>query len=193
MKRLTFCVSLFICTVVGAGVLGCGTSNGVSEARRLNNSVVLTNSDGRSSVPGVSIFDGETEEVQERFRSELYPLGADWAWAQRLHVVTAKVWAVPARGRLCLIEVAGGRAGSVACTRLARAVRAGMYIASVPAGVPGTSDLRTVVGLVPDGVERVRIHAHGARPLTVPVVENVFALRDHGRAFPESIELIRAP
>jgi hypothetical protein len=49
-----------------------------------------------------------------------------------------------------------------------------------------------VIGLVPDGVTKVRIHASGARPITVPVEENVFALRDKGRAFAESIELVRS-
>jgi hypothetical protein len=89
------------------------------------------------------------------------------------------------------VERKSREAPSVACARLSRVLEAGIFIASVPVSGQRSSGFRSVIGLVPDGVSRVHIHASGARPRTVPVVGNVFALRDHGRAFPESIDLIR--
>jgi hypothetical protein len=111
--------------------------------------------------------------------------------AQQLPIIAPQFWVVPAPRRLCLVESADRGSGNFACSQLAHVLKEGMYIASVPSGAPGAPRFRTVVGLVPDGVSLVRIHASNARPRTVPVVENVFALRDHGRAFPESIDLIR--
>jgi hypothetical protein len=90
-----------------------------------------------------------------------------------------------------MAEVSDGALSSMVCKKLWRLLKEGMFLASVPTSVSEGTGIRTVVGLVPDGVTGVRIHASNARPRTVPVVENVFALRDRGRAFPESIELIR--
>ena len=66
-----------------------------------------------------------------------------------------------------------------------------MFIASVPSNSPETSSIRTVVGIVPDGVDRVRINSSGANPKTIPVEANVFSLRDKSDAFPESIDFAK--
>lgn len=191
-ERLAASASLLFLTALTASGLGCG-SNHSEERPRDGGAIVATSLEKvRPDIGKFSILKAEPEGLPDQISRELGYLKGARAVAQRLPTVSPQIWAVPAVGRLCLVEVAEGRAGSVACTRLARAAKAGIYIASVPSGAPGASDFRTVVGLVPDGVKRVRLHAKGARPQTAPVAENVFALRDHGRAFPESIELVRA-
>jgi hypothetical protein len=141
------------------------------------------------AVKGFSLLQGKPERLPSQLEDELRGVGAAGALAQRLPIITSQYWAVPAHGRLCLVESADSGSGNFACSQLARVRREGTFIASVPSGAPGASKFRTVVGLVPDGVTRVRIYASGGRPISVKVSENVFALRDEGRAFPESIKL----
>jgi hypothetical protein len=54
-------------------------------------------------------------------------------------------------------------------------------------GRPAT---RSIVGLVPDQAERVRIHTPGYPAVTRPVERNVFVLTDHIPQPPETIELL---
>jgi hypothetical protein len=138
-----------------------------------------------------SLLRTEPESLPPKLASEIEAIEGIEDLAQRLPVVTPQLWAVPGPERICLVEGVDQGAGNFACSRLARVRRDGMFIASVPSDAPESSRIRTVIGLVPDGVTRVSIRASGVRAQFVPVMDNVFALRDHGRAFPESIDLIR--
>jgi hypothetical protein len=66
----------------------------------------------------------------------------------------------------------------------------GTYLASIPARSKPNGPKRNIVGLAPDGIQRVRIQFQQTPPRTVPVVENTFSLRDQGSDFPQSIELV---
>ncbi|MDX6635536.1 MAG: hypothetical protein QOF06_1739 [Solirubrobacterales bacterium] len=184
-----FGASLLSIIVVALGSLGCGGGDSAPATRKDSAAPSPTREQGE--VKGFSLLRSEPEQLPSQLVDELRGIGTMGNLAQRLPIVTPQFWVVPAHGRLCLVESADRGSGNFACSQLFRVLREGTFIASVPSGAPGASRFRTVVGLVPDGVTRVRIHASKARPISVRVTENVFALRDEGRAFPESIELVR--
>ncbi len=176
--------------VIGLLLSGCGT-----QTPQDDQAVVVPSKErkdvGPSGLKHFALFHGSPEPVPTALETQLPPIGGLWNMSQRIMAFPVEAWAVPGQGRLCLVTRKGREAPSVACARLTRVLEAGMFIASVPASDPQASSFRSVIGLVPNGVSKVRIHAGDAHPKTVPVVENVFALRDHGRAFPESIDLVR--
>lgn len=182
--------SLLAITVIASGNGGCG--GGGSAPASGQSQEVPSSARTKTPVKGFSLLHTDPEQLPPQLVDELRGIGAMGNLSQRLPIVTPQIWVVPASGRLCLVESADSGSGNFACSQPARVRREGTFMASVPSGAPGASKFRTVVGLVPDGVSRVRIHASGGRPISVRVSENVFALRDEGRAFPESIELIRS-
>jgi len=183
------CAGLLL-AVCGVLLLGCG-----GDALQEGSPKVLaskpTREVGRDALENFALLRGSTEPLPAGLTRQLPPVEGGWTIAQRLPIVTQLAWAVPGPERLCLVVKGRNEPPSVVCARISHAVKAGMFLASVPANAQRTSKFRTVIGVVPDGVSEVRIHASGARPRLAPVVENVFVLRDHGRAFPESIELVR--
>lgn len=114
------------------------------------------------------------------------------AVSQRLPIFSQQVWAVSLPGKLCLAAKASQNGpASAVCSPTDRVLREGVYFAAVPPASAGASKKRTIIGLAPDGVVKVRVLAEGVRPKVTRVVENVFAVQDESRAFPESIQLIR--
>jgi len=138
-----------------------------------------------------SILEGDPEPLVRTLADQLTVIHGDWQHAQRVPINSRQVWVIPASGRLCLVDGGSGESPSFVCNAVHRVVKSGMFLASVPTSSAQSMSMRWIVGVVPDGIVRVRIRAPGAKLRQVPVVENVFALRDHGRAFPESIDLIR--
>ena len=171
-------------------VLGCGAEQPVPVSQEAPVSA-LEREEAKNQETHFALMRGRPEPPPRSLAKEVEAIGGIPSLAQRLPLLTQEAWVFPGPGRLCLVAASGGPP-SLACTRLGRVLKAGTFIASVPANGLGSSPIRSVIGLVPDGVAKVRIHASGARPITVSVEENVFALRDKGRAFPESIELVRS-
>jgi hypothetical protein len=93
-------------------------------------------------------------------------------------------------GRLCLLNVTE-EGPAVGCKETGSVRTEGFFIATVPNESLAGSEVRSVVGIAPDEVNSVRIHSKGVRDHTALVRKNVFALRDKGKAFPESLTLIR--
>jgi hypothetical protein len=137
------------------------------------------------------ILRGHPEPLDMASSGPLKTLGAKWGSAQRLPVAVRQVWVVPAAGRLCLVDASPEEAPSLVCNAVHRVVKAGLFLASVPAGRLNRTPTRTIVGLVPNAVKLVRVYTSAGRAKMSRVVNNVFAVRDAGRAFPESIELVR--
>lgn len=186
---------LIFSTVLMLMIAGCGSgkpyggTGSTADAKTKPPPAITLNT--AAAEASFALLRGQAELPPLRLIQRFAPaLRMRWAWAQRLRVAQPAVWLVPRPSQLCLVQQRP--AASVACTRLENVLKKGMFISSVPSQVSRTARYRVIVGLAPDGVAAVRIHARYARPRTAPVVENVFALRDHGRAFPESIELVRA-
>lgn len=139
-----------------------------------------------------AVMHGEPEPLPQSLARKVKASGGFPLQAQQLPLLAQRAWAVPGHDRLCLVQANTNEVPGLACSHLRQVLANGMFVASVPSGAAGASSVRTVVGIVPNGVARVRIVAENAKPKTVPVVDNVFSLRDEGRAFPESIELIRS-
>lgn len=138
-----------------------------------------------------ALFRGPPEPLPASLAQEMSMIDGVSALAQRTPLLTQRVWAVPTVGRVCLVGRNRGEAPTLGCSRVRHVLKEGTFIASVPAASADPSSSRTVVGLAPDGIRVVRIHFARTHPKAVPVIENTFALRDKGKDFPESIELIK--
>jgi hypothetical protein len=184
------CVGLLAAGTLAVWGCGCGKESPESDSG-MSAEVERDVGQRRLHVAPLSLMRGRPEPLSGSLAEEVARFGGIPSLAQRLPLPTQRAWAFPGRGSLCLAAITAA-SPSIACTRLKRVLKGGMFIASVPAKGVGVSPIRSVVGLVPNGVSRVRILASGAHPRTVPVEENVFALRDEGRAVPESIEFVRS-
>ena len=181
-----FSASLFSLTVILA-LQGCGDS----QERLPDTSEVSTRHEAPALFRHFAIFRGAPDPLPLQLAEQVSVSGDVDTLAQKLPLLTQQIWALPSPGRLCLAGGSGG-ASSVGCSQIRRVLREGTYIASIPADPRGELT-RSIAGLVPDGIRRVRIRFRRAHPQIVDVVENTFALRDQGRDFPESIQLIGNP
>ena len=125
-----------------------------------------------------AIFRGRPEGLPTQIERILQgpAFGTNWTLAQRLHGVRNwRVWAIPGPVFLCLLIQKTDAIGQ-SCTRTDRAVRKGMFDASIfDASKTRPQGARVVVGLVPDGVSDVRVSASAP---AVAVIENTFIVRD---------------
>jgi hypothetical protein len=188
-------VRLIVATMGLALVAGCGSGGGdiAGSTTRSVRARTLLSQEERTMRQRFNLFRTLPEPVPAALRGGLSrEMAPSWEHGQRLPLFGYKIWAVPGAGRLCLLNLTDPASAAFACKRLRRVLSEGMFLAMVPAGSLGGDPMRTIVGIAPNGTSGVRIHAKGARVRAVGVQENVFALRDEGRAFPESIELIRA-
>lgn len=113
--------------------------------------------------------------------------GMNWSLAQRLPV-RGDYWAVPGNGYLCVVEQANSGASSRACAPTKYVVAHGVGIVSIGAGHSRSSGHRLIVGVAPNGTRQVLVHTDGS-VATVPVVGNVFTLRDSSSNPPERLTL----
>lgn len=127
--------------------------------------------------------------------------GANWTLAQALPHSPWPAWLVPGRGYVCLMQQESPRSGiGLACTSTEATLTSGVFITTISArATPGSARSRrsarparrTVVGVVPDGAESVRVYTRGGQPRRARVADNVFSLRDSDLAPAESIALVR--
>jgi hypothetical protein len=118
----------------------------------------------------------------------------DWRLAQVLpRTDGATFWAVPGRTLICLVrEDADGTSGA-SCTPISRALEHGVALTNL-AAAPGKAATpnRTIVGLAPDGMRRVRIGTPGFPSVTARVSDdNMFTVRDATTEPPETFTLLR--
>jgi hypothetical protein len=178
-------------TTVALIIGGCGGGTSEPKPTKLGAPAVGARQQ-RISTMNFAIMHGKPEPLPQSLARGIEANGGFPSQAQQLPLLAQRVWVVPGPNRLCLVQANTNEVPGLACSHLRQVLANGMFVASVPNGVAGASSVRTVVGIVPNGVARVRIVAENAKPKTAPVVDNVFSLRDEGRAFPESIELIRS-
>lgn len=118
--------------------------------------------------------------------------GLSWKLAQRIPVtLPGAYWLVPGDGYLCVVAQESMGVGTT-CAPTAEAVQHGIASITItplrPA--PGIRPSRLIVGVAPDGAREVLVHTHGA-VATVPVVDEVFVLRDSVAAPPDFFALRR--
>jgi hypothetical protein len=118
--------------------------------------------------------------------------GLNWRLAQRIPVaLPGAYWLVPGNGYLCVVAQEGMGVGTT-CAPTSEAVEHG--IASITVTPPGPAShippSRLIVGVAPDGAREVLVHTHGAIA-TVPVVDEVFVLRDSVAAPPDFLTVRR--
>lgn len=74
------------------------------------------------------------------------------------------------------------------CTSIAEALKHGVVTAMLPKNPLSSVERRLIVGIVPDGISTVVVSTPGNKSPVVPVVRNVFVLRDSVNEPPESVE-----
>ncbi len=173
-------------------MLGCGSDGDPGGSTSRSHLRVPSGSEeARELEQEFQLFRGPVEPVPASVANKTpLPLASALSRAQRLPLVGFEAWVAPMAGRLCLLNVAE-EGPAFGCKARTRVQREGFFIATVPNESLAGSKVRRVVGVAPDGVKAVRIHSKGVRDRTALVSENVFALRDKGKAFPESLTLIR--
>lgn len=117
------------------------------------------------------------------------PFGANASLARTAAIATAslaptRVSVVPANGGVCLrvLEaVVAQRTSSWHCTPTALAARGALIVTLLPAGaIPRTAGAQYVIGLVPDGVDRVTISTAAGTARAVGVRDNVYTTQLNG-------------
>lgn len=117
----------------------------------------------------------------------------NWGLARQVSKAgNIQVWAVPSEKLICLVDHQSGHFGiGLTCSRRARALRHGVYVTllSEHKGAQ-THASRTIIGIVPAGIEAVRAYTHriGVR---IPVRHGRFWWRDSVADPPKRIELSR--
>jgi hypothetical protein len=140
----------------------------------------------------VSLFRSPAEALPDDLRRIMRKPrhGTDWSLAQRLPTSVWRVWAVPGRTTLCLLdqqkkETAVGEV----CSPIKKALAIGILSAGLKEFGNGRAD-RAVVGLVSDGVSEVVVETHGYPDVRVPVWRNVYGLEDQIPEPPDGVRLI---
>lgn len=113
---------------------------------------------------------------------------------QRIPVlVPGSYWLVPGIGYLCIVSQVPRTPGvGTVCARTQQVIQQGFATVSFTpaergaAGVPS----RLLVGIAPDNAREALVHTHGS-VATVPVVNDVFVLRDSVQAPSDFIALRR--
>jgi len=115
--------------------------------------------------------------------------GSNWDFAQRIPAPTSGAyWLLPGNGYMCVVS--DGSMGSntigTTCARTSKARQHGIAAITVARAVPGSRVKagRLIVGLAPDGADRVDVHTRGSTE-TVPVRDEVFVLHDLTAAPPD--------
>lgn len=186
-------VALAFAVALGATWLcGCGSDGvAVGPTSRSHFQVFRVSEKALGPDQEFQLFRGPVEPVPSSVANKVPPeVASALDLAQRLPLVGIEAWIVPIAGRLCLLNVTE-QGPAVGCKAERNVQREGIFIATVPTTSLAGSELRSVVGIAPDGVEAVRIQSKGARDRTALVLGNVFALQDDGKAFPESITFVR--
>lgn len=108
--------------------------------------------------------------------------------AQRLRTATrATYWLVPGNGFLCIAVIERPQESpGTSCATTGQALANGVAITLGDRADAG----RTVVGVAPDGTQRVRLVTSGA-VVTAPVAGNVFSVTDRASRPPDRIVLLR--
>ncbi len=122
--------------------------------------------------------------------------GIDWRLAQRIPVaLPGAYWLVPGNGHLCVVEQGsmGSPGAGTTCASTADAVAHGIADITVKGAAPGAASAhvaraRLIVGVAPDGAREVLVHTRG-RVATVPVVGEIFVLRDAVAAAPDFLRV----
>lgn len=114
------------------------------------------------------------------------------ALAQRIPVVIpGRYWLVPGIGSLCVVsEIPGTPGAGTICATTRQVVEQGMATISLtPAErAPGGVAERLLVGIAPDDARKALVHTAGD-VVAVPVVDDVFVLRDGVNAPSDFLEL----
>jgi len=117
------------------------------------------------------------------------------AMAQRLPVlIPGSYWLVPGIGYLCVVSQVPRIPGvGTVCARTEQAIQQGVATVSFAPAEPGAAGVpkRLLVGVAPDDAREALVHTHGS-VATVPVVDDVFVLRDSAQAPSDFIALRRA-
>ena len=117
--------------------------------------------------------------------------GMNWALAHRLPVaVPGDFWAIPGNGFLCIVAQPDIHTTTRSCATtddaLAHGVAAVLIRAAPTSG--NTPDNRLIVGVAPDRARNALVQTAGW-VTTVPVLDNVFMLRDSATDPPDSMTL----
>jgi len=107
------------------------------------------------------------------------PFGANLDLAQRLPVhAQGGFWAVPAKGKICIVARGKGGIVNMICTTTNAALRRGVAIVTLgqPRGFSGRA-ARLTVGMAPDGTHTVVVHTAGSTT-SAPVADGVFVVHD---------------
>ncbi|HEX5929783.1 MAG TPA: hypothetical protein VFY48_10360 [Solirubrobacterales bacterium] len=113
----------------------------------------------------------------------------DWYAAQRLPTQTWRVWAVPGKTVLCLLDQEHRySAVGETCSPLATALSRGLLASFLWEHQDRTD--RVVVGLVPNHVQKVVLKTRGYPDVIAPVRGNIYALEDRVPEPPERAQLI---
>jgi hypothetical protein len=131
--------------------------------------------------------EGLPAAIQRVLRAPVF--GSNWKLAQRIPVTLSGVyWLVPGNGYLCVISQGSmGNPGiGTTCAQTSQALRHGVAAITVARAVPGSHvpPGRLIVGVAPDGARQVVVHTQGSVE-TVPVIDEVFVLRDSMVAPPD--------
>jgi hypothetical protein len=205
------CASSLAVLSLLAGVGACGTSK-TSDARR---SDATTQSSPRASQASREATPSEPRAYRVIARAEHRQLanfallrtppeglpagtqrilrapifGVNWKLAQRIPVtLPGAYWVVPGNRYLCVISLKsmGSPGAGTTCAQTSQALEHGIADITIARGSPGSRipHGRLIVGVAPDGVREVLVHTHGS-VATVPVVDDVFALRDSATSPPD--------
>jgi uncharacterized membrane protein len=114
--------------------------------------------------------------------------GMNWTLAQRLPVnIRTRMWVVPANGYLCLVSQQKAQIVGTTCDTNERTLSHGVattFLSDESMGARRTR--RIVVGVAPDRVRFVVVRTQRS-VATVPVVGNVFVLRDASAVPPDNL------
>ena len=145
----------------------------------------------RSIAKSFSLFRSPPTGLPFSISTRLSPssVGVSWALARELR---KNIWAAPANDHICLLKRGPDQAIAVTCTRTARALSHGIYMASLrdpSMQEPGPG--RQIVGLTPDNTSQVRLRTPGYPTVAVKVDHGVFVQRDNIPASPRTVTLLR--
>jgi hypothetical protein len=107
-----------------------------------------------------------------------------------LATLSRRMWAVPMTAKMCLVDESVSAGLGVTCTSTGNFLRRGLLNTFLDDPVSTTPAKRSIAGIVPDGVDRVRLHTPGFPTIALPVQDNVFLSTDRIPEPPETVEFV---
>ena len=107
-----------------------------------------------------------------------------WRLAQRVPLsFRIKLWLVPGKDMLCIVNLEADRSVNQACTSSEEAIESGVSLTVID------GHHRLIVGLAPDGTRGVSVLTDGELS-TARVIRGVFAIQDSSVNPPDSVSLL---